>query len=245
MHERNILERIQQNTGHHKRVTRNGADISKLAANLDTNAVQRTRVLGAHAIERRHPLLRKDTREEGPHHAADTVQLEDIHTLVDAEPRIHILAARAHNARQEADQARNPGRHVTRSRRNTDQTSDGTRAGTDDGEAAFGADVVDEDPAEDAEGGGDMGVEGGSHGADRSIQGRAAVEAEPAEPDEDGAEEDEGRVVRLAVDGVAFVFALAEDEGVGEGAAAGGDVDGAAAGEVEGGEVEEPAILVL
>jgi hypothetical protein len=44
--------------------------------------------------------------------------------------------------------------------------------------------------------------------------------------------------VRFAVDLVAFVETLAEDESVGEGGPAGCDVDGAASCEIEGGEVE-------
>jgi hypothetical protein len=50
--------------------------------------------------------------------------------------------------------------------------------------------------------------------------------------------------VRLAVGGLAAMLALAEDEGVGEGGPAGGDVDGSAAGEVERREVVEPAVGV-
>lgn len=106
-------------------------------------------------------------------------------------------------------------------------------------------DHVDEDPANGTGGGGSVGVEGGVHGADGAVEGGTTVEAEPSKPDEAGAEEDEGGVVRLVVHGVlATLGALAEDESVGEGGPAGGDVDGSSSGVVEGGEVEEPSVGV-
>lgn len=135
------------------------------------------------------------------------------------------MAERADGTGQEADQRRDPDGDVASRGRDADQTGDGARAGTDDGEAALGADVVDEDPAEDAEGGGGVGVEGGQHGADGAVQRGTAVETEPSEPDEDGADEDESGVVSAAVDLVALGEALAEDEGVCKCRPAGGDVD--------------------
>lgn len=83
-----------------------------------------------------------------------------------------------------------------------------------------------------------------SHGADGSVQGGSAVKPEPAKPDQDGAEEDKGRVVRFAVGLVADGLALAEDEGVGQTCPAAGDVHWPATGEVERWEVVEPAVGV-
>ena len=60
----------------------------------------------------------------------------------------------------------------------------------------------------------------------------AGVEAEPAEPQEAGAEQDEGRVVRL-VRALGEADALAEHERQGEGRGTGVDVHRGAAGEVD------------
>jgi hypothetical protein len=67
---------------------------------------------------------------------------------------------------------------------------------------------------------------------------RAAVEAVPAKPDEDSADEDKRGVVRSAVDFVALVQSLSEHKGVGESRPSRGNVNGSAAGEVERREVE-------
>ena len=142
------------------------------------------------------------------------MELEDVHALVDLNPFVDVVAERADGAGQEADQRGDPDGDVASRWRDADQTGDGTRAGADDGEAALGADVVNENPAEDAEGGGGVGVEGSQHGADCAVESGTAVEAEPSEPNKDGADEDESGVVSAAVDLLALGEALAENEGV-------------------------------
>jgi hypothetical protein len=94
---------------------------------------------------------------------------------------------------------------------------------------AFGADVLDGYPSQYTERGSSVGVECREHRAHGAVECGTTIEAEPSEPDEDCADEDESGVVRFAVDLVAFVETLAK---------AGCDVDGTASCEVEGGEVE-------
>lgn len=164
------------------------------------------------------------------------MELEHVHALIDTKPRVDILHERAARGRDEADHNRNPRLHVPSRRRDTDKPGDGALAGPDDAEPLLVLDVIHQHPADDAGRRRRVGVEEHQPRAHRHAEGRAAVEAEPADVDEHGAEEDEGDVVRLLL-GLALVLALAEDEGVGERAAARSDVDGAAAGEVERGEL--------
>lgn len=222
---RNKINRIQQNTRNDEGIRRNRANLRELAAHLDADAIERAFVLRG-AIERGHPLLREDAGEEGPGHAADAVELEHVHALVDADPLVDVLDGGADGAGQEADEAGEPDGDETRGGRDADEAGDGAGAGADQAEAAARADEVDEDVAEDAEAGGCVGVEDGHGGADRGVERGPAVEAEPAEPDEAGADEDEGCVVRFVVDAVVFLVALAEDEGVCEGGPGGWLVDG-------------------
>ena len=94
-------------------------------------------------------------------------------------------------------------------------------------------------------GGGDLGVHEGQRGQAVRGERRAGVEAEPAEPQQAGAEHDEGQVVR-AHRLAAEALALAEHEHEGERGGAGVDVHGGAAGEVERAEaVDDPAAAVL
>ena len=70
------------------------------------------------------------------------------------------------------------------------------------------------------------------------------VETEPAEPDENSAQEDKRWVVWLAVRGLTRVLSLAEHEGVSKGRATRSNVDWSSTSKVERWEVKEPAIGV-
>lgn len=91
-----------------------------------------------------------------------------------------------------------------------------------------------------------MGDEAGHDGADVGSEGRATVEAEPADPQEHRAEDDVGDVVWAVgkTIGCAVSGALAEHEGVGKGGGAGGDVDWSSTSEVETTHLEGPAVGV-
>lgn len=88
-----------------------------------------------------------------------------------------------------------------------------------------------------------MGDDTGHDGAEVGAEGAAAVEAKPADPEEDGADDDVGDVVRAVGEAMAGVvaMALAEHETVGESGGARGDVDGGSAGEVETAKFVDPA----
>lgn len=193
-----------------------------------------------------HTLRRgEQAGEEGSTHAANTMKLEHLHAIIHMQPLIHILHQRAHHRRQEANHRREPHAHIARRGRNADQPGNRALARAHDTEPPLMPDVVDEDPAKRARGGGRVGVEGGVHGAHARVEGRAAVEAEPAEPDEHGAQEHEGGVVRLAVRRVLGVLlALAQHQRVRQRRPPTGDVHGAAAGKVERGQGVQPAVGV-
>lgn len=187
VHAGDELDNVQQDAAHDERIARNGTDLSELQADLPAIAVHGAGRLGAEAVQRRDPGLGEDAGEEGADHAADAVQLEDVHALVDAQPLLDVLHARARGAGEEANHGGDPERHEARRGRDADEPRDGARARADDGELALVLDVVDGDPAQHAERGRRVGVEAHEHGAHRRVERGAAVEAEPAEPDEDGA----------------------------------------------------------
>ena len=103
------------------------------------------------------------------------MELEDIHALIDTEPDIEVLDGGADDAGEEANESGDPEGDVARGWGDADQTGDGAAAGTDGTEFALVANHVDEDPAEDTEGGGGVGVEGGDHGADGGVESRATL----------------------------------------------------------------------
>ena len=216
MHAGNVLEDEQQDARDNKRVGRDGSDLGELLANLHAVAVDTTRG-GGGTIESADLLVGKDTGEERSHHAADAVQLEDIETFVDVQPVVQILKRSAGDSCEESDDSCEPDRYVASGGRDTDEASDSTLTGADNGEASLGADVVDNDPADSTGRSGNVGVEGGVpvnrisscsdmnsrqcclHGTNGGIEGGTTVESEPTEPDEDRTKENESGVVGFAV----------------------------------------------
>ena len=89
------------------------------------------------------------------------MKLEDIEAFVDAQPVVEILQGSAGDCCQESDDGCEPDRNVASGRCDTDQASDSTLAGADDGEATLSADVIDENPTDSTGRSGDVGVEGG------------------------------------------------------------------------------------
>lgn len=189
VHEGRVLEDDQQHAAHHERVRRDGADVGQLEADLDAVAVPCALGDGG-SVEGGDGGVGEDACQEGADHAADAVELEDVEALVDAEPLVDILHESADGRGQEPDQRRGPDLHVTRRGRDANEAGDGTFAGTDHTEAAASTDVVHSDPSDDTGRRSSVSVEGSVEGADRAVERRATVEAEPAEPDEDGAQED-------------------------------------------------------
>ena len=90
---------------------------------------------------------------------------------------------------------------------------------------ALGANVVNNNPAEDTETGSGVGVESSQHRTHSPVQGRTAVKAVPSKPNEDGTDENKCRVVGTAMDLVALRQALSENEGVGKSGPARGNVN--------------------
>ena len=170
---------------------------------------------------------------------------EDIEAVVDANEELDLGGEVADNGAHDTDDEAAPGSNETRRGRDGDEAGDGTGAETD-GAPLLLESIIEEHPRNTTAGGSEVGDVASHNGADVHGQGGTAVEAKPADPEEDGAEDDVGDVVRAVGQAVVVVVAgaLAEHEGVGEGAAARGHVDGATAGEVVAGQVEEPAVGV-
>lgn len=148
----------------------------------------------------------------------------------------------AADAGSDAENDAGPGVEKTRGRCGSDEARDGTRAPTDHG-PFLGETEIEEAPGHGGEHGGQARVPAGHDGAEVGAKGRAAVESEPAKPEEDGAEGDERDVMGAEVHHHALV-AAAEDPGVGERGDTGANLDGDTAGIVEDAVLEAPAVGV-
>ena len=169
-----VLEDEEKDSRDGERVRGDGADIGELLADLDTLTVEATRGEGG-TIEGGDPLLGEDAGEEAADDTADTVELEDIHALINTEPDIEVLDGGADDAGEEANESGDPEGDVAGGWGDADETGDSTAACTDGAELALVADHVDEDPAENTERGGGVGVEGSDHGTHRGVESRATL----------------------------------------------------------------------
>jgi hypothetical protein len=187
-------------------------------------------------------LRSEDTGAEVADDTANAVDSKDIEGLINTNEELELGGEVAADTTNNADDQSTPGSDETSTRGDGNKTGDGTRAETNGGPLLLQA-VVEQNPGQTGHGSSQVGVVARHDGTEVDTEGRATVEAEPANPQEDGADDDVGDVVgspgHTGVLGVAS--ALAEHDGVGKGSGAGGDMDGTATGIVEGAEGEEPA----
>ena len=138
---------------------------------------------------------REDTEQDRSHDAADAVRRPHVEGVVPLHVLHELDGVVADRSGQEADDERRPGGDVAGTRRDAGQTGD--RAGECADEARLAVDLPgDEQPGAHGDGAGDVGVHEGLRGDAVGRQSGAPIEAEPAEPEEGGAEADEGDVVR-------------------------------------------------
>ncbi len=115
--------------------------------------------------------------------------------------------------------------------RDRDEAGDGSGSSAQCGRVTI-TDLLDEQPAEHRSRRGDLGVHEGHRGCAVRTEGRAGVEAEPAEPQQSGAKHHQRKAVRAHLVPTP-AHPLAEHDREGETGCAGVDVDRSTAGEVE------------
>jgi hypothetical protein len=197
----------------------------------------------------------KAVEEESPH-AGDTVLSEDIEGIVDLDPELDCwllvwvtdgiddgLTLGGEVRNDSGGDAKNdaaPGSQETGGGRGSDKTRDDTGAPADHGPLASQA-PIEENPGHGGKHGSKVAVPAGHDGTKVGAESRAAVEAEPAEPQEDGAESDERDVVGTEVEHH-LLLTTAKDHRVCEGRASRNNLDGAAASVVHASPLEEPSV---
>lgn len=132
----------------------------------------------------------------------------------------------------------------TGARGNADQPCDYARAKANCRKLPLQA-VIQQTPSDAPHASSQVSDHGGHDTAQVGSEGGAGVEAEPADPEEDGARHDVGRIVRTVVELVCPVAsALSKHHGIGQGSAARGDMHGGATGKVQHTHLVRPSIRV-
>ncbi|KAI3476989.1 hypothetical protein L1887_61419 [Cichorium endivia] len=222
----NAVDGEQQDQREHKAPAETRCRVGELVAELDPVVVDPSTGNGRRAVERRHAVVGEEGSKNVANHTADTVCRKDVERIVVAE---QVLEARGKVAGGTADDTEGNGSgsaHVTGSGRDGHETRDGAGAEADGGPLALEPPVP-EHPGECTDRRGDLGDHHGLHGTQVGAERRAAVEAEPAEPEEDGAEDAVADVVRAVRQLLrAVTLALAQEDRDGERSRAGRDVHG-------------------
>lgn len=168
-------------------------------------------------------------RTEGTTH---TVHGPDVESVIEIELLGELDAAVAPRHAEDTDDEGGPRLDESGSRSDGGETGDGADASTDEGRLTFHL-PFEQEPAEESRRGGNLRVHSGESGGAVGTQRGAAVEAEPAKPEQAGTEGNERNVVRIGVELITFeLLAVRQGEDGGQGGETGGGVHDDAAGEI-------------
>ena len=224
-HRRHEVDQLEQRERDHEGV--GGAAEARRHLLAEEGPATRGHAAADHVVAER---AEQDRADE----AAHAVHAPHVQGVVPGENLAQLHAAVAEGPRDRANQEGGPGPDEAGARGDGGQARDAAYAGADERRLAE-VEPLNEHPDHHGHGRGDRRVDEGEDGLAVRGQGRATIEAKPAEPEHAGTEGDEGAVVRDLGDEALLlrrVLAGADGEDRGEGGEARRDVDDDAAGEV-------------
>ena len=166
-----------------------------------------------------------------------------IESIVVVEYELKLSSEIACSSTEDAEENGGGRAHKTGGGRNGHKTADGSGAETNNRPLALKA-VVHQHPGKATRASSEVGNDAGLDSTEVRAESAAAVESEPAEPDQNGTEVDESGVVRFAVVWLTNTLALAKHEGICQTCPAGSNVDGSTASIVKLRQVEKPSVRV-
>ena len=139
---------------------------------------------------------------------------EDIKSVIDSKNELQLGGIIAGSCSDNSKYNSGPGRDVTRTRRNCDETSDNARAEPNGGPFLLQS-VIKHTPSDTTHGSCKIGDDGSHDSTHVGAQSRSSIEAEPSNPEENGADDDVGDIVRAIVQFMcSMATSLAEHERV-------------------------------
>jgi len=167
---------------------------------------------------------------------------EDVERVIHLQEELKLRRVIASNSAHETKDRRRPSWHVARRGRDSYEARNGARAEAHSGPFVIKP-VVDQGPRYAAHGRSQVRHYTSHDSAQIRAERAAAIEAEPADPQEDSANDYVGDVVRAVRQAVCVLVAvaLAEHDAKCQGCRARGDVHRGAAGEVEPAQLVDPA----
>ena len=187
----------------------------------------------------------EDTGQDVANHTTNTVDGEDVKSIVNTNQELELGGEVAADTADDTNNNGTVSGDEAGGRGNTNEARNGTGAEAD-GAPLLLKTVVEEDPGKTTHAGRQVGDVASEDGLEVHAERGTTVEAEPTNPQEDGAENNVSDVVRAVRKTVVLVVAsaLAEHQRVGKSASARGNVDGTATSKVVAGQVVQPAVAV-
>lgn len=245
------IHQEENKAGSSKRVRETSGRVSKLVAQLDVVVFEPASGKAAVAVEMDDVVTRKMSvsdaqigilplnircEEAGQDVANDTTDRmyrEDIQGIIDTDEELELRCVIAGSSADDTEYDGRPGRNVTRSRCDRNQTRNNPRAEADGGPLLFKS-VIKDAPRDTTNGGGQIRDDRSHDRTHIRTESRPRVETEPTHPEEDGTDNDVCDVVRSEVELVRTVStSLAEHQGVGQCSRPGSDVHRRSTGEIE------------
>jgi hypothetical protein len=159
----------------------------------------------------------KETRQEVADNTTNGVLSEHIEAFVNADQELDLGAEVASDRANNAEDDSGPRRNETGTRGDGDETSNDTGTETHGAPLPLKT-VIEENPSQATDAGSNVGNNAGHDGAGVGSKSGTTVEAEPANPEEDGSKNDVGDIVgavRQAAD-LAVAGTLSEHQGIRE-----------------------------
>lgn len=240
---RDKVDALGDESRHDERISHGGANIGNL--NVQLLIVVVDKAAGnflVDTIQADDVISSKETVEDQTDNASESVFSEYIESVVDANNELDLGAEVTNNSSNDSENDAGPGRDITGSGCSGDETRDGTGTPADE-RPLLGEAVIEKGPGHGRKHGCKARVPARHGGTKVGAESRSAVEAEPAEPEEDGTDGDQRDVVRTEVEHHLLVTA-AEDPRISQSRDTGSDFDGTTTSIIHHSVLESPSIDV-
>lgn len=230
---RNTVDSKQEDHGEDERPTHTRERVGKLVTKLNPVMVDPTTTDRGDAVKVGHTRIGKESSKDVADKTTNTVRSKDIKSVIVAKNVLEASGKVACGTTDDTESQGRGGSNVTGSRCDSNQTRNGTGTESHSRPLAFEPPIP-EHPSQATDGSRNVGHH---HRLNRPQVGTdlgTTVEAEPTEPEEDGAEDDVGDVVRTVSQLFGTVaITSAEEDRDGEGSGTGRDVHGCTSCEIE------------
>lgn len=178
-------------------------------------------------------LRGEESSQNVSNETANTVNSENVERIVRAEEVLELRGVVAEGASNNTKDDGGPSRNETGTGSNGDEASDDAGAETDGGPLLLKT-VIDQAPGDATNASREVGDDGSHDCTQIGSASRTGVESEPTNPEEDGADDNVGNVVRAVVELLgAVATTLSEHVRIGKSCAARGNMDRSSAGKVD------------